>query len=96
MVPFLIKLPKKHIIQLLIGHGGPMKYEDNDLKELYENESLETFIEKVNPANIVNPRTRAIVAALSRSVRVLELEFNPIVSPEHVEKREDTNHYQEP
>jgi hypothetical protein len=48
MVPFLIKLPKKHIIQLLIGHGGPMKYEDNDLKELYENESLETFIEKVN------------------------------------------------
>jgi hypothetical protein len=72
-----------------------MKYDDNDLKELYESESLEEFISKINPTNIINPRTRAIVAALTRSARVLHLEFNPIVKNDDVEKREDTNHHQE-
>ena len=55
-----------------------MKYDNEFLKTLYENNPLSDFIYLVDPSEIASPRTRAIIAALKRSVQVLELEFNPI------------------
>ena len=58
-----------------------MLYDNNFIKTLYENNTLEDFIELINPSEVAEPRTRAILAALKRSVQVLELEFNPIKIP---------------
>ena len=55
-----------------------MKHDNEFLKVLYESNSLEDFIEMVDPSEVADSRTRAIIAALKRSVQVLELEFNPI------------------
>jgi len=55
-----------------------MKYDNEFLKTLYDNNTLADFVYLVDPSEIANPRTRAIIAALKRSVQVLELEFNPI------------------
>ena len=53
-------------------------YDNDFVKTLYDNNKLEDFIFIIDPSEIADPRTRAIVAALKRSVQVLELEFNPI------------------
>ena len=55
-----------------------MKHTNEFLKELYDNNKLEDFIFLVEPSDVEDSRTRAIIAALKRSVQVLELEFKPI------------------
>ena len=69
-----------------------MKYDNEFLKTLYENNNLEDFITLVDPSDVEDSRTRAIIAALKRSVQVLELEFNPIslTKPEKSIKSQET------
>ena len=55
-----------------------MIYDNEYLKEVYNDTDLETFLDTVSVGDISDPRTRAVVAALKRSVSVLHLEFNPI------------------
>lgn len=69
-----------------------MKYDNDFLKTLYENNTLEDFIFIIDPSEVAEPRSRAIIAALKRSVQVLELEFNPISldSPDKNIKSQET------
>lgn len=62
-----------------------MKYDDEYLKTLYNNNNLADFLSLVNIDDVCDPRKKAIIGALKRSIRVLELEFNPIIinTPEH-------------
>jgi hypothetical protein len=55
-----------------------MKYDNDYLKQLYETQDLDTFLSSIDVQNIVDPRKRAIVGALKRSIQVLRLEFNPL------------------
>ena len=55
-----------------------MKYDNEYLKTLYDCNDLESFLSIVNVENIIDPRKKAIIGALQRSIRVLNLEFNPI------------------
>ncbi len=55
-----------------------MKYDNEYLKILYDENDLETFLSLVDVENIVDPRKKAIISALKRSIRVLNLDFNPL------------------
>ena len=73
-----------------------MKYDNDYLKTLYNNHTLEEFLELVSPEDVSEPRTRAILAALKRSIQVLDLEFNPLVITEPSENKEENNQPQQP
>jgi hypothetical protein len=53
-------------------------HNDEDIIELFKNNTIEKFLHEVNINDIENPRTRAIVSALDRSINVLTLECRPI------------------
>jgi hypothetical protein len=55
-----------------------MKYDDDYLKTLYDGNDLQTFLSLINVESIADPRKRAIISALKRSIHVLYLEFNPL------------------
>ena len=55
-----------------------MKYDNDYLKTLYDENDLETFLSLVNVEDIADLRKRAIIGALKRSIRVLNLDFNPL------------------
>jgi hypothetical protein len=55
-----------------------MKYDNEYLKTLYDKNDLETFLSLVDVENIADSRKRAIIGALKRSIRVLNLDFNPL------------------
>jgi len=55
-----------------------MKYDNEYLKILYDENDLETFLSLVDVENIVDLRKKAIIGALKRSIRVLNLDFNPL------------------
>jgi len=55
-----------------------MKYDNDYLKTLYDENDLETFLSLVNVEDIADPRKKAIIGALKRSIRVLNLDFNPL------------------
>ena len=69
-----------------------MKYDQEYLKTLYENHTLDEFLELVNENKIDDPFLRAIVSTLRRSIRVLNLNFNPISINTIQEKSQETNH----
>ncbi len=73
-----------------------MKYDNDYLKTLYNAHTLEEFLELVNPEDISQPRTRAILSALKRSIQVLDLEFNPLVITGPSENKEENNQPQQP
>lgn len=68
-----------------------MRYDQDYLKTLYQNRTLEEFLDIVNEAKIDDPHTRAIVATLRRSVRTLNLQFNPILIKPKNKKSQETN-----
>lgn len=72
-----------------------MKYDDEYLKTIYKNNTLEEFLNKISPEDLSNPRTRAIIGALQRSIRVLDLQFNPIFIKAPMENKEETNQPQQ-
>lgn len=55
-----------------------MKHDNEYLKRLYNENDLETFLSLVNVEDIVDLRKKAIIGALKRSIRVLNLDFNPL------------------
>ena len=55
-----------------------MKYDNDYLKTLYDENDLETFLSLVDVGDIADPRKKAIIGALKRSIRVLNLDFNPL------------------
>lgn len=55
-----------------------MKYDNEYLKKLYNENDLETFLSLVNVGDITDSRKKAIIGALQRSIRVLNLDFNPL------------------
>ena len=55
-----------------------MKYDNDYLKTLYDENDLETFLSLVNVEDIADHRKKAIIGALKRSIRVLNLDFNPL------------------
>jgi len=69
-----------------------MKYDQEYLKTLYDNHTLDEFLELVNENKIDDPFLRAIVSTLRRSIRVLNLNFNPISINTIQEKSQETNH----
>lgn len=68
-----------------------MKYNEEYLKTLYESHNLEDFLNLVNENKIDDPYVRAIVSTLRRSVRTLNLHFNPISINTIQEKSQETN-----
>lgn len=68
-----------------------MKYDNDYLKNLYNNNSLEDFLKLVNEKDVADPRTRAIIAALKRSIHVLHLEFNPIILDNPTERNKQSS-----
>lgn len=69
-----------------------MKYDQSYLKTLYNNHTLEEFLELVDEDKIDDPYSRAIISTLRRSVRTLKLQFNPISIQPSQEKSQETNH----
>lgn len=68
-----------------------MRYDQDYLKTLYENHTLEEFLDVVKEDKIDDPHTRAIVSTLKRSVRTLNLQFNPIIIKPKTKKSQETN-----
>jgi len=60
-----------------------MKYDNDYLKDLYDNNDLDEFLNSINVDNVVCPRTKAIIGALKRSMNMLRLEFNPLQLENH-------------
>jgi hypothetical protein len=58
--------------------NNKMNYDNEYLKMLYDDNDLHTFLSKVNVDDITDPRKKAIISTLKRSIKVLHLEFNPI------------------
>lgn len=74
------------------GQGNAeMKYDQEYLKTLYESHNLKDFLKLVNEDKIDDPHVRAIISTLRRSVRTLNLHFNPISINTIQEKRPKTN-----
>ena len=71
-----------------------MKYDNEYLKTLYNNKELNEFLSVVSTEEISDPRLRAIIGALKRSITVLHLEFNPI-EISHNKKEEEVNQPQQ-
>ena len=69
-----------------------MLYDQDYLRTLYQNHSLEEFLEIVNEEKIDDPYTRAVVSTLKRSIRTLHLQFNPIIIKDKTNKSQETNH----
>lgn len=55
-----------------------MKYDNDFLKTLYDQNSLDVFLSSIDINSIEDRRMKAIIASLKRSISVLDLEFNPI------------------
>jgi|AntRauTorcE11897_2_1112592.scaffolds.fasta_scaffold00078_58 hypothetical protein len=68
-----------------------MKLDHQYLKTIYENNSLQDFLRLVSEEDIDDPRLRAIVSTLRRSVRNIHLEFNPIFSNSPEENTQESN-----
>jgi hypothetical protein len=66
-----------------------MKYDNEYLKTLYNDNDLDTFLSSVDVESVVDPRKRAIIGALKRSIQVLRLEFNPLVIRDAAETEEN-------
>lgn len=73
-----------------------MKLDQQYLKTLYDNNSLADFLRLVSDEDVDDPRVRAIVSTLRRSVRNLHLEFHPIYTNTAEEKTQESNQPQQP
>jgi hypothetical protein len=71
-----------------------MRYDQEYLKILYQNHTLEEFLELVNDDKIDDPYTRAIITTLKRSINNLNLQFNPIIFTDTKKTLQETNHPQ--
>lgn len=68
-----------------------MKYDKDYLKTLFENHTIEEFLLVVKEEKIEDPFIRAIVSTLRRSIRALNLQFNPIIINPIQNKSQETN-----
>ena len=69
-----------------------MKYDNDYLRTLYQNNSLSEFLALVNVDDVSDPRKKAIISTLKRSITVLDLEFNPIPIDSGQNKSKKVNH----